>query len=210
VSAGGPAPLPLLDWKRRVLAMYADVRAGGGAPSAAARFRERRAELLRGHTESPVAAEARAAYDGPHWFAHDPSWRLEAELEPETDGPLLEIPSSTGEPVRFRRVGRLRPLTPAGRITLGAYWLQAYGGGLFLPVRDALGGTETYGGGRYLLDTVKGADLGPGGAEGGLILDMNYLVNPSCSYDPRWSCPLAPPGNRVDIPIPAGERAPAG
>jgi uncharacterized protein len=45
--------------------------------------------------------------------------------------------------------------------------------------------------------------------DGGLVLDFNFAYNPSCAYDPRWACPLAPPGNRLDIPIEAGERQPA-
>jgi uncharacterized protein (DUF1684 family) len=64
-----------------------------------------------------------------------------------------------------------------------------------------------YGGGRYLLDTVKGADLGVTGT-GELVLDFNYAYNPSCAHDARWSCPLAPPENVVPVAIRAGERAP--
>ena len=71
---------------------------------------------------------------------------------------------------------------------------------------DQTSGSETYGGGRYLLDTIKGSDLGGGGAE--LILDFNFAYNPSCCYDPRWSCPLAPPANRLAVPVKAGERLP--
>jgi uncharacterized protein (DUF1684 family) len=89
---------------------------------------------------------------------------------------------------------------------LALYWLEAYGGGVFLPFRDETSGTETYGAGRYLLDTVKGADLGEEG--GRLVLDFNLAYNPSCAYDPRWACPLAPPENRLTIPIRAGERVP--
>ncbi len=66
-------------------------------------------------------------------------------------------------------------------------------------------GKETYGAGRYLLDTVKGADLG--NEDAALVLDFNFAYNPSCSYDPRWVCPLAPPPNRIDTEIRAGERA---
>jgi uncharacterized protein (DUF1684 family) len=90
-------------------------------------------------------------------------------------------------------------------VSLAVYWLEGYGGGLFLPFRDALAGRETYGGGRYLLDTVKGADLGTGD-DGRLVLDFNYAYNPSCAYDPRWSCPLAPSENRMRIAVEAGER----
>jgi uncharacterized protein (DUF1684 family) len=90
--------------------------------------------------------------------------------------------------------------------SLELYWLEGYGGGVFLSFRDATAGRETYGAGRYLLDTVKGSDLGT--SDRRLVLDFNFAYNPSCAYDPRWACPLAPPANRLAIPIRAGERAP--
>ena len=67
-------------------------------------------------------------------------------------------------------------------------------------------GGETYGGGRYLWDSAKGADLGSDGDE--LNLDFNYAYHPSCVYDPIWSCPLAPQENWLPVPIAAGERLP--
>jgi uncharacterized protein (DUF1684 family) len=105
--------------------------------------------------------------------------------------------------VAFERIGVVR-LDGLG--SLDVWWLTGYGGGVFLPVRDGLAGTETYGGGRYLLDTVKGADLG--GAGGRLVVDLNFAYNPSCAYDPAWACPLAPPGNVLTAPVRAGELHP--
>ena len=92
--------------------------------------------------------------------------------------------------------------------SLDIWKLGSYGGGLFVPVKDALAGRPggTYGGGRYLLDTVKGADLGQGAAPDSLVLYFNFSYNPSCAYDPAWACPLAQAGNRVDVEIFAGER----
>jgi hypothetical protein len=87
---------------------------------------------------------------------------------------------------------------------LDVWWLDQYGGGLFLPLRDGTAGETTYGGGRYLLDTVKGADLGTRARR--LIIDLNFLYHPSCRYDSSWSCPLAPPGNTITATIEAGER----
>ena len=84
---------------------------------------------------------------------------------------------------------------------LEVFWLDAYGGGIYLSFRDATSGDSTYGGGRYLLDTVKGADLGADGDR--LILDFNFAYQPSCSYDPQWSCPLPPPANRLAFPVAA-------
>ena len=80
-----------------------------------------------------------------------------------------------------------------------------YSGGIFLPFGDATNGGQTYGAGRYLLDTAKGADLGVT-PDGALILDFNFAYQPSCAFDPRWACPLAPPEARVSIAIEAGER----
>jgi uncharacterized protein (DUF1684 family) len=96
--------------------------------------------------------------------------------------------------------------------TLALLWLDAYGGGVYLAFRDASSGVTTYGGGRYLLDTVKGADLGTAGDNDNddkLVLDFNFAYQPSCSYDPRWSCPLPPPENRLPFEIRAGERVAA-
>jgi uncharacterized protein (DUF1684 family) len=92
-----------------------------------------------------------------------------------------------------------------GELTL--YWLGGYGGGVFLPFRDATTGKATFGGGRYLLDGIKGADLGRD-AQGRAILDFNFAYNPSCAYSARWICPLAPPENALPVAIHAGERMP--
>jgi uncharacterized protein (DUF1684 family) len=86
------------------------------------------------------------------------------------------------------------------------WWLGGYGGGVFVPVKDGSSGRTSYGGGRYLLDTVKGADLGGDAAQGRLVLDLNFAYNPSCAYDAAWACPLAPAGNVLDVDVPAGEQ----
>ena len=83
--------------------------------------------------------------------------------------------------------------------------LLEYAGGLFVPFGDATNGTATYAAGRYLLDTAKGADLGVT-PDDELILDFNFAFQPSCAFDPRWACPLAPPEARLGIAIEAGER----
>jgi len=89
---------------------------------------------------------------------------------------------------------------------LQVLWLDAYGGGIFIPFRDATCGSETYGGGRYLLDSVKGAELGSSFESETVTLDFNYAYYPSCAYDPIWPCPLAPPENRLQIAVRLGER----
>jgi uncharacterized protein (DUF1684 family) len=177
------------------------VRAADDPASAWARWCGVRRELFAGHPQSPVPAGERAAgYDGPHVWDYDPAWRLLARVEPEPEA-SFELPSSDGATMRFVRFARAR----TERIDLDMYWLDAYGGGLFVPFRDATSGEQSYGAGRYVLDTIKGADLGTT-ADGRLVLDLNFAYQPSCSYDPRWTCPLAPPANRLDVAVRAGER----
>jgi uncharacterized protein (DUF1684 family) len=76
-------------------------------------------------------------------------------------------------------------------------------GGLFVPIKDGQAGVGTYGGGRYVIATVKGVELG--GDNGFLVVDLNFAYNLWCAYDPAWACPLAPPGNLVAAPVRAGE-----
>ena len=206
-AGAGRAPdlLDLLDWKRRVGAMYASARTGGPGEATLDAFRRAKDQLFATHAQSPIPAEQRERYGGLAYYPYRPDLRLHAELEPDSTGGELVLPSSTDEPFRFEFVGRVRPVIDGHEISLGVFWLTSYGGGVFVPFRDRTAGTTTYGAGRYLLDTVKGADLGVA-PNGDLVLDFNYAYNPSCSYDPRWSCPLAPPESRIDIPIEAGER----
>jgi uncharacterized protein (DUF1684 family) len=106
--------------------------------------------------------------------------------------------------VRFSRFGCAAFELAGERRSLELYWLEGYGGGIFVPFGDATNGVESYGPGRYVLDSAKGADLGM--EESRLVLDFNFAYNPSCSYDPRWACPLCPPPNRLPVLIRAGER----
>jgi uncharacterized protein len=195
--------LELLDWKRRVFALYAGVRASGNAEAAWDAWRHARDDLFRGHPQTPLSSERRKSFAGLAYFDYDPAFRVLGEVTRVDDG-VRDVSASAGETVRFRQFGSTRFQLAGQELELGLYWLDAYGGGVFLPFADATGGTETYGGGRYLLDTVKGADLGE--ADGRLVLDFNFAYNPSCSYDPQWVCPLSPRENRLEVAVRAGEQ----
>ena len=113
------------------------------------------------------------------------------------------MPAGADGSTTLRLVGRLELPPPVGA-TIDVWWLQQYAGGLFLPLRDGTAGDTSYGGGRYALDTAKGADLG--GGPGTIIVDLNFLYHPSCRYSSDWQCPLAPAGNTIRSRIDAGER----
>jgi uncharacterized protein (DUF1684 family) len=196
--------ITLLDWRRRVAALYAAARAASDPEDGWRTWRDGRDDLFATHPDSPLDAAARERFSGLPFAPYDPALRFEALVEP-AGSQRLEVPTTSDGVVPFERVGTVQ-LDGVGR--LDVWWLDSYGGGVFLPLRDGSAGTTTYGGGRYLLDTVKGADLG--GAGDRLVVDLNFAYHPSCTYDPRWSCPLAPDGNRLSGPVAAGEQLPPG
>ena len=198
-----PPEIELLDFKRRVHALYARVREDDDQARATAAWIAGRDELFATHPQSALPPERRADFEGLPYFPHDPAGRVAAHVEP-IERRRYEIPSSTASTMSFERFAVARFALGDEACELELYWLSAYGGGLFVPFADATSGDETYGAGRYLLDTVKGADLGT--RDGRLVLDFNLAYNPSCSYDPSWSCPLAPPANRLKLPVRMGER----
>ena len=194
--------LALLDWKRRVFGLYAAVRSIE-PETGWALWRDTRDELFRSHPQSPLPPERRASFEGLDYWPYDPAARVLAELE-DIEAPPQPVTTSGSEEILFRPFARASFDLRGEQLSLEVSWLAAYGGGAFLSFRDATSGRESYGGGRYLLDTVKGADLGE--TDGRLVLDFNFAYNPSCSYDPGWVCPLAPPANRLGLAVEAGER----
>ena len=199
-------PLALAHWRRTVAELYARVRdaAPVDQPRAWETFHAARDELFRSHPQTPLTPEQRDRFSGLDYFPYDPGWRtigtLDREVEPETSS--LELPADGL--LRYTRVARIRFTVPGHQAELSLFWVEGYGGGLFLPFRDATYGRQTYGGGRYLYDTIKGADLGAG--LDGIVLDFNYAYNPSCAYNDQWVCPLSPPENSLPFAVEAGEK----
>ncbi|HUA30250.1 MAG TPA: DUF1684 domain-containing protein [Streptosporangiaceae bacterium] len=199
------AALEVADWRRQTAALYARARERAEVDPAAAHalWRAGRDRMMRSHPQSPLpAADPMRAGGVPYW-PYDPALRWTVPVEPVSRPRRLEADTGPDGLTRLEQVGWVTLADPVGRRV--ALWrLDQYGGGLFLPLRDGTAGTASYGGGRYLLDTAKGADLGSSGPA--LVIDLNFLYHPSCRYDARWACPLAPAGNIIDAPVPAGER----
>ena len=193
----------LLDWKRQVFGLYAEIRATPDPAEGWRQWREVRDELFARHAQSPLPEQARKGFQGLDYFDYDPACRVIGTVS-EAEPKHYEIGASGGGSFAFDRFASVRFELRGEPDELELYWLEGYGGGLFLPFGDATSGSETYGAGRYLFDTVKGADLGT--EDGGLVLDFNFAYQPSCSYDPQWNCPLPPRENWLTIPVRAGER----
>lgn len=198
--------LDLADYRRRVFALYDQLRTDRrAAPLRLVNFRSGKDRLLADHPQSPIAPDDRRDFRGLAYWRHDPALVLAARLEPDADAPPIDVPrSGEGATMPFARIGWVSFEVGGTACRLSVYWLTEYAGGIFIPFRDETSGADTYGGGRYLWDSAKGADLGSDGDR--LTLDFNYAFHPSCTYDPRWSCPLAPQENWLPAPIEAGER----
>jgi uncharacterized protein (DUF1684 family) len=190
MDASELADFELADYRAAVARLYlSDTDLGG--------FRDGRDELFGTHPQSPVPKD----FASLRYYPPNPDAVVAAALRPEPGDLAIDTGGEDGV-VRYRRIGILD--TPYGELSL--WWLDAYAGGLFLPVRDGTSGDTTYGGGRYLTDSVKGTHgRGVELVDGVVRLDFNYLYNPSCAYDDRWACPLAPPENTVTARIEAGE-----
>ena len=196
----------LVDYRQQVYDIYSRVRDQYITPEESwLRFRSDQDHLFKNHPQTALTPEQVSEFSSLPYFPYGPAYRFLLPIEPlkgqekvtinlQDDGPTLLIPfgqvsfALSGEPV-----------------CLTLYWIRAYGGGIFLPFEDSTNGNETYSGGRYLLDTLKGADLGREGDR--LVIDFNFAYNPSCAYNSRWHCPLPPPDNQLAVPIPAGEKS---
>jgi uncharacterized protein len=202
--------LDLYDYRCRVTAMYRErnraLIAGEDAATVLQRFRGQRDELFAHHPQSALDAEQRGPFAGLRYFPYNPVGCCEATLDTDVEHTLQDITMNASETMKMTTVGHLHFMLGDRAATLALYWLDVYGGGLFLPFRDATSPAQSYGGGRYLFDTMKGSDfLRVPDNENRIVLDFNYAYNPSCAYNYRWTCPLAPAENRLAVPIPAGE-----
>ena len=166
------AELELTSWRRMVAELYAAVRAQGDPQRGHALWRNGRDELFRSHPQSPLPPGDKLREVGLPYWPYDPRLRFEAPLLPAGRDISLSVPTNEGS-IPMTRLGRVHLPAPVDAV-IDVWWLRQYAGGLFLPLRDGTAGESSYGGGRYVLDTAKGADLG--GRPGRLIADRNLCA----------------------------------
>lgn len=197
--------LDLLDYRRTTFDLYRTIReAGSSSPEAYATFRATRDALFANHSQSPLSDLQRQAFDGLKYCDYDPAYRVMADVEADVEPVRYDMQLGDDGSFTMVQVAQVSFDLPTGRGQLGVFWIEGYGGGIFVPFRDATNSESTYGGGRYLYDSIKGADLGA--TCDNMLLDFNYAYHPSCYYNERWVCPLAPPQNKLTFPVVAGER----
>ena len=199
-----PTALDLADWRRQIASLYAQVREMKDPKESWAHWRAVRSRLFKHHPMSPIPEASRARFEEIECFPYNSALRFVVDVA-ACSGPVAEVPLGGDGVMQQRPVARTMGLSEAlgGELTL--YWIDGYGGGLFLPFKDASCGKETYGAGRYLIDSIKSADLGQA-ADGRLILDFNFAYHPSCALNPDYICPLAPAENTLPRPVHGGEK----
>jgi uncharacterized protein (DUF1684 family) len=202
----------LADWRRVVAEAYADVRRAKAPVDGWQRLLTVRNRLFKSHSQSPLSPEQRASFRALSYFPYNPAYRAVGRLDFDVEPEVFEVQLTEDGLFRYRRVARIDFELLGKSAELSLFWVLGYGGGLFLPFRDLTSRMETFGGGRYMYDTIKGADLGikpPDGSEppgGSILLDFNFAYNPSCAYNGQWVCPLSPRENDLAIAVGAGER----
>lgn len=182
------AALETADWRRLTFELYDIARLAAesdGPADAHAIWKLGRDRMLATHPASAILPDERAGFRGVPVAPYDPAWRFEVPITPVDEPRKWDVETGTDGVVPFELLGRA--VIP-GIGSLDVWRLSSYGGG------------------RYLIDTVKGAWLG-GDAES-IVLDFNFAYNPSCAYDPAWACPLALPSNTLPVDVPVGERMP--
>ena len=171
-------------------------------PEQIASHRAQYDQFMRTSAESPVPAEKRATFPPLSYFPVDPAYRVPAALEVTPGGPIVPMPTSTGQVRQMQRVGTLSFTLKGQPLTLGAF-VEANENDmrrLFVPFGDLTNGTETYPGGRYIdLDRT---------ASGVYDLDFNRAYHPYCFFNSSYDCPYPPSEDRLKVPVRAGERLP--
>ena len=169
-------------------------------PDQIAAWHAEKDQFMRESSESPVPQERRASFPALVYFPIDPAYRVPAELKPAASGPVVEMPTSTGQRRKMRRVGTLAFTLKGQPLSLGAF-VEADERDmrrLFVPFGDLTNGVETYQGGRYLdLDRTS---------TGLYDLDFNRAYHPFCLYNSSYDCPYPPAESRLKTPVRAGER----
>lgn len=159
-------------------------------------FRAEKDQVFAQDPNSPLTPEQRREFHGLNYFDENPRLVITASVDRNVEPGEVRMSTTGGDEQIYQRYGVVR-----FRVDNQPAQLLLYSSDdsdeLFIPFRDATSARETYGAGRYLEVHAHGDEV---------TIDFNYAYNPSCAYDPAYSCPLPPPENWLTVPIRAGEK----
>ncbi|NBB74745.1 MAG: DUF1684 domain-containing protein [Bacteroidetes bacterium] len=146
---------------------------------------------------SVLPPSARKRFKGLNHYPVDSTYRFTAPLEPAATPDTVWMVESTGGMAPRVRVGHVDVPFPEDTARLSVFRVQGQEP-LWIPFGDATNQSATYPAGRYLDAPMEDDST--------LVLDFNKAYNPTCDYNPNYTCPLPPSENRVALAIPAGEQ----
>ena len=141
-------------------------------------------------------SEARRNFKGLHWFPVDETCKVTARLEPFPEPKELKVPNVLGGFFKMKSPGVLKFTVKGKEGTLQP--VEEDDGTLFIIFGDGSNENETYKSGRFLYAEKP--------VNGEVVLDFNKAENPPCAFTPYATCPLPPPGNKLEQAIDAGEK----
>lgn len=151
---------------------------------------------------SPLLKKDRLYFTGLDFFPVDSAYFVQAKLIRTPDEKPFEMPTTTARRPKYVKYGELIFTIQGKNLKLNVYQNvdmprnPLYKDNLFLPFTDRTSGVESYGGGRYIDLKIPAGDT--------IDIDFNKAYNPYCAYNPRYSCPLVPNENDLNIEIRAG------
>lgn len=152
--------------------------------------------------KSPLTTEGLAHFEGLKFFPVDMKYRIVADFKLTPDASAFLMPTTTERVAEYRKYGIARFELDGIEYQLSIYQNQAikdkeeYKDHLFLPFKDLTNGHESYGGGRYIDLKIPDGDK--------IVIDFNKAYNPYCAYNSKYSCPIPPDENHLDVEIRAG------
>jgi uncharacterized protein (DUF1684 family) len=168
-------------------------------------FRKKMNEEFRDTAETPLTKEGLLAFKEIEFFPIREKYCVKAKLVLTPDEKPFEMPRSKGNTGTYRKYGVATFTLDGKECHLSVYQFMKlindpqYKNDLFLPFKDLTNGKETYGGGRFLELQIHEGDE--------LLIDFNKAYNPLCCYhNPKYSCPIPPPENHLQVKILAGEK----
>jgi len=127
---------------------------------------------------------------------------VNAKFVKAKDEKVFEMKTSTSRKPKYIKYGTVFFSVDGVALKLNVYQdielskTDEYKDYLFLPFSDKTCGKESYIGGRYIdLKTPKGNTI---------LIDFNKAYNPYCAYNHKYSCPIVPLENDLNVEIKAG------
>ena len=170
--------------------------------SGIAEFQKKMNEDFKDPEHSPLKEKDRKRFKTLEFFPADTSFYVVAEFVRTPYETPFEMPTTTGRKPVYVKYGEAYFTLYGKEYKLNLYQNQEltknpeYEDYLFMPFTDLTNGVTTYSGGRYIDMRI------PQGKE--LIIDFNKAYNPYCAYNGKYSCPIPPAENHIDMEISAG------